>query len=391
MPVTASQKTVGTIRLRWGGAASARSISCSTCARSSIARSSRSPTWVMRRPPYGPRAKDERMPSGIQVAHEVVERRRRLGLLLAREVDAASGQERAGLGCDLEHLPRRAFGRQLEDPRPVRIQPQLGDRLAAELLGREVELEHEDRAEQGEVVELEPGRRMRRVEGALLLREQLAGRPLAGDGAPHVVLAEARLHRRRADVAAGHGVELDDHGRRPAQLLGDGVWRDRAQLDHRVVRAPLDASGADHDAGPVEREVRRVEEADHPDLRVERVHPERERRTPVILRGHGQFELDAVRAFGEREDLAQPVLRHRARGHAGTAAAWWRAPRSLKARKTMNMPRTSSEIANSMASVTRLRPGRERMRMPRIASMMPRPNSSPTPAKMPSASNVMSG
>jgi hypothetical protein len=72
---------------------------------------------------------------------------------------------------------------------------------------------------------------MGRVERALLLREQLLDRALARQGLAHIVLADARLHRRRADVAARHRVQLDDHPRVAAQVIRDVVRLDGPKLD----------------------------------------------------------------------------------------------------------------------------------------------------------------
>src|SRR5262249_41030909 len=46
---------------------------------------------------------------------EVLQRGAGLGLLFAGEVDAAFGEEGAGLGRDVERIGRQAFRRQLED------------------------------------------------------------------------------------------------------------------------------------------------------------------------------------------------------------------------------------------------------------------------------------
>ena len=73
---------------------------------------------------------------------------------------------------------RRALGGELEDAAAVRVEPQLGDELVGELWRRESHLEHEDRPEDREVVELEALRGVCRVEGALVLVEHLADRRL---------------------------------------------------------------------------------------------------------------------------------------------------------------------------------------------------------------------
>src|SRR5262245_29256723 len=63
---------------------------------------------------------------GIQVAGEILERRLGLRRLLAADVHAAAGEERPSFHRDLEHLLRRALGRELDDARAVRVQPHLG-------------------------------------------------------------------------------------------------------------------------------------------------------------------------------------------------------------------------------------------------------------------------
>ena len=123
-----------------------------------------------------------------------------------------------------------------------------------------------------QVVQREPLRGVGRVERALLLREQLADAAAARDerrGRPSFV--EPSLHRRRADVAAGHRVDLDLEAGRVPHVLGQLVRHDRPQLHHRVAARPWTPPRAHDDAGLVEREVGRVEEEDLPDLRVERI------------------------------------------------------------------------------------------------------------------------
>ena len=62
-----------------------------------------------------------------------------------------------------------AARRQLENPRAVRVDPDLGDEPALELRRDEAQLEDEDRPEDGQVVERHPFRRV--------LREQLSAAP----------------------------------------------------------------------------------------------------------------------------------------------------------------------------------------------------------------------
>ena len=65
-----------------------------------------------------------------QVPGEVLKRCLGLGLLLAGEVDAAAGRERACLGSNLEGLGWIALGGELQDPGVVWVHPHLGDQPA---------------------------------------------------------------------------------------------------------------------------------------------------------------------------------------------------------------------------------------------------------------------
>ena len=102
------------------------------------------------------------------------------------------------------------------------------------------------------------------------------------------------LIRRRAHVAARHGVDLHDDVARRAQLLGQIVGHHRPELHHAVVALALHTTGSGHETGLVEREVGRVEEEHLADLRVERIEVERDDRGALDLAGHGELELDAV-------------------------------------------------------------------------------------------------
>ena len=108
----------------------------------------------------------------LQPLGEELERLARLRLLLAAKVYATSGEKGPRLCSDLERLARSALGRELEDPRSVGIQPHLGDHPAIERFRGELQLEHEDRSENGQVVEREALRGVLVVEGPLLPREQ---------------------------------------------------------------------------------------------------------------------------------------------------------------------------------------------------------------------------
>jgi hypothetical protein len=71
------------------------------------------------------------------------------------------------LGGDLERLRRRALRRELEDPRPVGVEPQLDDHLAREALRHALDLEDEDRPEEREVLEPDAVGRVLGEEGPL--------------------------------------------------------------------------------------------------------------------------------------------------------------------------------------------------------------------------------
>src|SRR6185503_5027106 len=96
----------------------------------------------------------------VQPRAEELERAVGLGVLLSGGVDLALGQERAGLGRDVERVARRTAQRELEDSRVVRVEPELGHQAVAEVGWREPQLQDEDRAEHLQRVELEPLRCM---------------------------------------------------------------------------------------------------------------------------------------------------------------------------------------------------------------------------------------
>ena len=144
-----------------------------------------------------------------ELLREELERGLRLRLLLPGEVDAFRREKRARLRSDLERVRGDALRRQLEDPRAVRIEPHLGHVPPAELRGREVQLQDEDRAEYGKPVQLEPGRSAIREEGALLLREELPSRMLSRHRFPDGSGADLPLQGGGADVAPRHRVDFD--------------------------------------------------------------------------------------------------------------------------------------------------------------------------------------
>ena len=185
----------------------------------------------------------------LQSLGEELERLPGLRLLLAGEVDARARQERPRLRGDLERLGGRALGRELEDARVVRVEPHLGDELAAEALRRELELEHEDRAQDREVVELDALRRVLGVERPLLLREQLAQRPLAGHAPPgRRVPGVPFIDPEQTNPPGIASTSTPNAGER-AQLGRELGGDDRPQLDDRVVALSLHPPRADDDAG----------------------------------------------------------------------------------------------------------------------------------------------
>src|SRR4051812_37351599 len=128
-------------------------------------------------------------------AAEELQRLASLGLLLAAELQPPRREHATGLGRHLEGLRRRAFGRELEDARSVRVQPHLRDEPAVEPFDHALELEHEDGTERGQLVECDAFGCVARVEPALLFGEELLDRLLPADRLAHVVRAEHRLHR----------------------------------------------------------------------------------------------------------------------------------------------------------------------------------------------------
>ena len=184
-----------------------------------------------------------------QFAREELHRGAGLRLLLARRVDAALVEEDPHLGGHLERLGGRAARRQLEDARPVRVEPQLGDEAAAEVRGRGLQLEDEHRPEHTQIVEADPFRRVLGEERALTLAEHLAQRRVAVDVGEDPARADDALERPRADEPARHRVDLDGEGRVGAQAGRDLLRHDRPELHGRVLALALDTAGAHHDPG----------------------------------------------------------------------------------------------------------------------------------------------
>ena len=197
---------------------------------------------------------------GAELGGEELECRLRLGVLLALGGDALGGEELLHLHGDIDALPGEALRGELDDARAVRVEPHLGDDAPPERLRRELQLEHEDRAQDGELVEGQPRWGVLGEERALVLREQLAQRSSTARRLADRGRRQLTLERPRAHVPTRQRVELDDEVGQPAQLGREVRRHDRAQLDHRVVVATLDPSRSRHDAGAVEVEVGRVEE-----------------------------------------------------------------------------------------------------------------------------------
>jgi hypothetical protein len=157
-------------------------------------------------------------------------------------------------------------------------------------------------------------------EVALLLGEQAAQPLPPGHGFLDVILARCSLERCRADEAPGHRVDLDLEALRAAHLVGQLVRDHRPELDDRVVLPALDAPGAHDHPGGVERELRRVEEEDLPEVRVERVDTERAcGRTPVLL-GDCELQLDAVGATDQLHNARELLIGEPRRGSRVHAA-----------------------------------------------------------------------
>jgi membrane protein YdbS with pleckstrin-like domain len=136
-------------------------------------------------------------------------------------------------------------------------------------------------------------------------------------------------------------------------MLGDRVRLHGAQLHDGVVAAALDAASAHDDPVPVQRQVGRVEEADQPDLGIQRIHAERDHGGTVVLLGHRQLQLDAVGARRERDELLDLDVCERERGtHRLTIAA-----RGVRRHHPRGV-RRGHPLAHSMAGVD-LHPGEQ--------------------------------
>ena len=180
--------------------------------------------------------------------------------MLAGEVDAVLAEVDLRLGRDLERLRGQALGRELEDAVAARVEPQLGDHLARVVARLPFELQHEDRPEHREIVQLDPLRGVRLIEGALLLGVELAQRALAEQHLAGRVGVGVALQPPRAHESAGDRIDLNAEPAEPPDVLADLLGVERPQLDHRIADAPLDPARAHDNTHLVERKVGRVEE-----------------------------------------------------------------------------------------------------------------------------------
>ena len=203
-------------------------------------------------------------------------------------------------------------------------------RADAELRRREPKLEHEDRPEHHEVVELDSVRRMRGEELPLPLREELRHRRRTCEHRFHRPRARVQqpLHRAGAHEPAGDRVHLDVEPGRGAGRGRELRRDDRPQLHDRVVALPLNPPRPHDNPASIEREVRRIEEHDLPNLRLERVHPQPHHGRAMLQLGHRQLQLDAVRGRKHREQFDQLLLRERS---PPRALARLRHPRAIGA------------------------------------------------------------
>src|SRR5262245_17597431 len=129
-------------------------------------------------------------------AREVMQGLARLGLLLASRIDAVPRENDPCLCGELECFFGGALHRELQDARSIRVEPQLRDRLASDgFVQLEFGSRDIDRSERRQGVELEPLRRMLRVERALLTREQFTNRSSSLKDFLDVGTIDTRLQR----------------------------------------------------------------------------------------------------------------------------------------------------------------------------------------------------
>jgi hypothetical protein len=139
---------------------------------------------------------------------EELERDASLRLLLSREAHSLRGEESPRLRSSLERFVGPALRRQFQDRGVVRVEPQLRREPALEAMGRELQLEDEDRAQDREVIQADPVRRVLGVKRSLLLREELAHGVFTVDRTPDFRRFDPVLHGSRARVRPGHRVDL---------------------------------------------------------------------------------------------------------------------------------------------------------------------------------------
>ena len=170
-------------------------------------------------------------------------------------------------------------------------------------------LEQEGGAQDDQLVHRDARRRVRVIEGALFLGEQLAQRHRAGGHVEHLLAGADALERSRAHEPARHRIHLDLEGRRAAKLRVDGGRVHRAQLDDRVgvppwIRRARTTTPARFKArsGVSKKNACRgcASTGSSPMLLIVA-------RWPVS--GHRQLQFDAGRPFDELEDFDHVLAR----------------------------------------------------------------------------------
>src|SRR5262245_32236859 len=110
---------------------------------------------------------------------------------------------------------------------------------------------------------------MRGIQSALLLREEFADRTVFENGLSDLWLRERALHRSGADKSTWHRIDFHSEVRRLAQSTRELARNNRAQFHNGVVSLSLHTTGANDQAGLVERQLRCIEEEHLPGLSVE--------------------------------------------------------------------------------------------------------------------------
>ena len=199
--------------------------------------------------------------------------------------------------------------------RSIGIEPHFEDDGAVEVLRLRLVLglEQEGGAQEDQLVHRDARRRVRVIEGALFLGEQLAQRHRARGHVEHLLAGAGALERSRADESARHRIHLDLEGRRAAKLRVDGGRIHRAQLDDRIAVPALDTPRPDDHAGPVQGQIGRIEEECLPRLRLDRVESDALDRRALALQGDRQLQFDAGRPLHELEHFDHLLARKRFR------------------------------------------------------------------------------